>query len=464
MIPSLRRQLQSRRFVRGVSQVLAEPTVWNQTPAVVTKLGNGVRVVSKETCGDVSSVGVFVEAGVRNETVATAGSTRILEKLALTGTSKKPANKLELELGLMGAEMRVVAGREQTSFTIDGGDPRQSVAILGDVVADQGITNFSNEKESILRSIEENEMPNRDVLFDRLHTCAFRDVPLGFTALGPFDNASALTEDHLRTFVSSNYSADSMVLVAAGNVNHDEVVKAAESSFGSWGSVSPPAYQNKPYFCGSELLYRNDEMGPTAYICLGFESVPWKSPDAITFMVMQWIIGKYTKGQGLVPGNISGNRMVNSVANKMDVGCADSFEGFNVFYKDTGMFGFYAVCDEVAVEHCVGEMMFGIGCMSFSVTDEEVARAKRELKASLLGGCSSSSAVCAEVGQQMLAYGRSIPAAEMILRIDAVDAEEVKRVAWEKLNDAEISVTALGPLHGFPQFMDLRRATMMHRY
>eukprot|EP00927_Polykrikos_kofoidii_P003741 TRINITY_DN11511_c0_g1_i2.p1 TRINITY_DN11511_c0_g1~~TRINITY_DN11511_c0_g1_i2.p1 ORF type:complete len:110 (-),score=16.58 TRINITY_DN11511_c0_g1_i2:49-378(-) len=109
-------------------------------------------------------------------------------------------------------------------------------------------------------------------------------------------------------------------------------------------------------------------------------------------------------------------------------------------------------------------MMFGIGCMSFSVTDEEVARAKRELKASLLGEYSSSSAVCAEVGQQMLAYGRSIPAAEMILRIDAVDAEEVKRVAWEKLNDAEISVTALGPLHGFPQFMDLRRATMMHRY
>jgi processing peptidase subunit beta len=464
MIPSLRRQLQSKSFVRGVSQVLAEPTVWNQTPAIVTTLANGLRVVSKETCSDVSSVGMFVEAGVRNETAATAGSARILERLALTGTSKRPADKLEFELGLMGGEMKVSAGREQTSFTISGGDVRKSVAILADVVADQGIANFSKERESTLRSIDETEMPNRSVLFDRLHMCAFRDIPLGFTALGPFDNANALTEDHLRSFVSSNYSADKMVLVAAGNVNHGEVVEVAESSFGNWKSFAPSAYAAKPYFCGSELLYRNDEMGPTAHICLGFESVPWKSPDAITFMVMQWLIGNYKKGEGLVPGNISGNRTVNSVANKMEVGCADEFEGFNTFYKDTGMFGFYAACDEVAVEHCVGEMMFGIGCMSFSVTDEEVARAKRELKASLLGGCTSSSAVCAEVGKHMLAYGRSIPASEMVLRIDAVDAEEVKRVAWKYLNDAEVSVTALGPLHGFPQFMDIRRATNMHRY
>merc|ERR1712232_708144 len=111
-----------------------------------------------------------------------------------------------------------------------------------------------------------------------------------------------------------------------------------------------PIYNTKPYFCGAELIYRNDEMGPTAYISVGWESVPWKSPDAVTFMVMAKIIGSYKKNTGLVPGTISGNRVVNAVANKMQVGCADEFEAFNIFYKDTGMFGFYVVCDEVAVE------------------------------------------------------------------------------------------------------------------
>merc|ERR1712113_1059724 len=189
-----------------------------------------------------------------------------------------------------------------------------------------------------------------------------------------------------------------------------------------------------------------------------------RSPDAVTFMVMQSIIGSYTKGAGLVPGEISGNRTINAVANKMQAGCADKFEAFNCFYRDTGIFGFYIVCDEVAVEHAIGELMFGCNLLSFSVTDEEVERGKRELKASLFGGSGSSSDQCAELGKHMLAYGRSISPAEMILRIDAIDAEEVKRVAWQYLNDNEVAATGLGPLHGMPQYYDLRRATCMHRY
>merc|ERR1719169_49030 len=99
-------------------------------------------------------------------------------------------------------------------------------------------------------------------------------------------------------------------------------------------------------------------MGPTAYVSVGWESVPARSGDAVTFMVMQHIIGSYKKNAGLVPGTISGNRTINAVANKMEVGCADEFEAFNINYKDTGLFGFYIVCDEVAVEHALGELMF----------------------------------------------------------------------------------------------------------
>ncbi|CAK9057651.1 unnamed protein product [Durusdinium trenchii] len=223
-------------------------------------------------------------------------------------------------------------------------------------------------------------------------------------------------------------------------------------------------------------------MGPLAYISIGWEAVPYKSPDAVTFMVMQAIIGKYKKNTGLVPGTISGNRTINAVANKMGVGCAEEYETIMHFYKDTGVFGFYTVCDEVAVEHAVGELMFGINLLSFSVTDEEVERAKRELKASLVNGSGSTQESCNQVGKEVLAYGRGIPPAEMMsgnpttttpwdhgrnvsfaapvrLRIDAVDAEEVKRVAYKYCNDQEISVTGLGPLHGMPELYILRQAT-----
>jgi len=81
-----------------------------------------------------------------------------------------------------------------------------------------------------------------------------------------------------------------------------------------------------------------------------------------------------------------------------------------------------------------------------------------------VNGSGSTVDACTEVGRDVLAYGRGLPPAEMMLRIDAVDAEEVKRVAYKYLNDNEIAVTGLGPLHGMPQFYTLRQATTMVRY
>lgn len=451
---------------RRCYQTIAEPMTWNQAPAVVTTLPNGVRVATKETFGEVASVGVFLNAGVRDETAEMAGASHLIEQLALTGTAKRPRAKLESEVEAMGATLDLNVGREQSSYTMSvmKGGLKQGVDILADLVTAVPVGNLAKEKESILRKLEETEVPTRAVMDDRLHICAFRDYALGFPGVGPFDGVAGLTEAHLKAYVDSNFTASNMVIAASGPVQHAELVQLATAALGGVATGAPKPATTKPYFCGAELLYRNDEMGPTAYIAAGFESVPWRSPDAVTFMLMAHIIGSYKKGAGVVPGTISGNRVINAVANKMQVGCADEFEVFNNFYRDTGIFGFYIACDEVAVEHAIGELMFGANMLAFSVTDEEVERAKRELKHELFSGPCSAENACSTLGKEVLAYGRGLPAAEMVLRIDAIDAEEVKRIAWKYLNDNEIAVTGLGPLHGMPQYFDLRRMTCTHRY
>lgn len=455
------------RFGRGFAvQVLAEPAAWNHPPSLVTTLPNGVRVATKETFGEMATVGVHLDAGVRSETRELTGATHLLEQLALSGTKKRPAEKLAREVESMGAELTVKSGREQMSYSISlfKRDMKQGVDILSDMVNQPPVDNLAGEKASILQKLDSTDVSNREVIMDRLHTCAFRDCSLGFSTIGPFDAIETLSPEHLRSHTDANYTAEKMVVAAVGAVSHAEVVELASAAFGGLKAGPPRLYESRPYFCGAELIYRNDEMGPTAYISVGWEGVPWKSADAVTFMVMAKIIGSYKKDTGLVPGTISGNRVINAVANKMQVGCADEFEAFNYFYKDTGMFGFYIACDEVAVEHAIGELMFGCNMLSFSVTDEEVERGKRELKRSLFATSGSTSDACAELGESVLAYGRGISPAEMVLRIEAIDAEEVKRVAWQYLNDAEVATTALGPLHGMPQYYDLRRSTIAHRY
>lgn len=465
MLGSLRQQLRPR-LTRHVSQALAEPMAWNQAPTMITTLPNGLRVATKECFSEVSTLGVYIDAGVRSETAETAGASHLIEALAFSGTAKRPKDALESEVESMGGILSMSSGREFSSYNLScmGSGVKQGMDILSDLVMNVPVGNLAKEKESILRGVEEMDQPTRSVIDDRLHLTAFRDCSLGYSCIGPYDGIESLTSDSLASYVGTNYTADKMVLVAAGPTAHEEVVSLATASMGSIPTGSPLAYEAKPYFCGAELIYRNDEMGPLAYISVGYESVPHKSPDAVAFMIMKEVIGSYKKSEGLVPGKISGNRVHNAVANKMDVGCAEEFEAFSYFYKDTGMFGFYAVCDEVAVEHCVGELMFGVNVLAFSITDEEVERAKRALKISLFGGSGSTADTCADVGKQVLAYGREVPAAEMLLRIEAIDAEEIKRVAWEYLQDAEVAVTALGPLHGMPHYMVLRNQSRMHRY
>lgn len=447
---------------RGVSQALADPAGWNQAPVVVSKLSNGVRVATQTTFNEVASVGVFVNSGIRDEARNGSGTAALVGKLALAGTSKRSAGALEEELESLGATLDVQVGREQTSFqaSVLGGDVSKGIDIVTDVARNISASNIS---DSIIRSLQEGETDTRNVISDRLHMTAFRDTALGNTVVGPFDNVGSLGEGAIQEYLARTHVGANTVLAAVGPASHDEVVAAAEAGLGGVAAGST-AGSEAPYFCGAELIYRNDDMGPTAYVSVGWEGVPARSPDAVTFSLMAQIIGNYQKGAGLVPGGISGNRTVNAVANKMGIGCADKFECFNLMYRDTGLFGYYIECDEVAVEHAVGELMFGINLLSFAVTDEEVERAKRELKIKLFGGSGSAANACSTVGQQMLQYGRGVPAADMLLRINALDAEEVKRVAYKYLNDAEICVTALGPLHGMPFYMDLRKQTSMHRY
>merc|ERR1719242_609747 len=225
MLGNVSRQLRPR-LCRGVSQVLAEPMAWNQAPATVTTLPNGVRVATRESFSEMASLGIFVNAGTRDETKETAGTAHLLEHLAFSGTEKRGQAQLEMEVESMGGLLSMTAGREQSSYkmSLPAGDVAQGVDILSDIVTNMPVGNLDRDKESILRKIEESEKPNKQVLDDRLHMCAFRDTALGFSSTGPFDNMDSLSSEHLASFLSTNYTGSNMVLAAVGPMKHEAVV------------------------------------------------------------------------------------------------------------------------------------------------------------------------------------------------------------------------------------------------
>merc|ERR1711972_969203 len=118
---------------------------------------------------------------------------------------------------------------------------------------------------------------------------------------------------------------------------------------------------------------------------------------------------------------------------------------------------------ESAVEGCIEELLFGVAGLAHSVTEEEVERGKRQLKTTLFGSLDSTTAIAEDIGRQLLVYGRRMPTSELLLRLDMIDAAEVKRVARKYLCNADIAVTALGPLDKMPPLTELRRKTSAQR-
>jgi processing peptidase subunit beta len=448
-------------------------------PSQVTVLSNGVRVATQKTSDALTgSVGVFIDSGSRDERLENNGAAHFLEHVNFKGTGRRSQKALEAEVEDRGASLNAYTAREQTVYWVKTpmvgteaarGGTSWAGELLSDILLESKITSeaVENEKGVILREMEEIDKTVEEVLLDKLHLAAFRDSSLGFTILGPEENVRKMKRDHLVQYKTDNYLGERIVVAGAGNVDHGALVKVVESTFGKLpkSSNARQVVAEKPYFCASQVVHRNDEMGSVAHIAVGYEGVSWRSPDALTFMVMQQIIGSYKKNAGnILDARISGNRTINNVANKMGVGCADSFAAFNTSYRDTGLFGWYGNCDEVAVEHMVGELMFGCTSLAYSVTDEEVQRAKRELLTQVFGNMNDTTVLMEDLGRQLLVYGRRMEPREFIARLDKIDAEEVKRVAWRKLHDAEITVIGLGPTHGLLQHYEIRKHTQWFRY
>eukprot|EP00812_Abedinium_dasypus_P010429 NODE_404_length_1595_cov_285.521429.p1 GENE.NODE_404_length_1595_cov_285.521429~~NODE_404_length_1595_cov_285.521429.p1 ORF type:complete len:404 (-),score=116.82 NODE_404_length_1595_cov_285.521429:367-1533(-) len=387
--------------------------------------------------------------------------------MAFKGTRRRSRLRLETEIENMGGHLNAYTSREQTAYYAKcfKDDLAQGVDILADILQHSKLdeTAINHERGVILREMEEVEKTVEEVIFDRLHLTAFHESPLGYTILGPVENIQSITQKQLKTYIRTNYTADRIVVVAVGQIDHGSLIRTVEEKFADLpvGGRGMAVYE-KPVFYGSELLYHVDDE-PIGNLAVGYEGVAWTHPDSIGLMLLQTIIGFYKKGEGLTDPWLSGNRATNNLAIQLLDGGCESFSSFNTCYKDTGIFGVYLQATEAGTGHCIQELLFHIGALAHNVTDEEVARGKRQLKATLFGALDSTTSIAEDIGRQLLVYGRHIPIAEFCLRLEAIDTLEVQRVAKKYLLNADIAVTAMGPLKNLPSLPELRTRTVANR-
>jgi mitochondrial-processing peptidase subunit beta len=364
--------------------------------------------------------------------------------------------QLEKEVENMGATLDAYTTREHTAYMarVFKKDVPVAVDILSDILQNAELSDAAIEREKsvILTEKETVEKVEEEVVFDHLHAAIYHGQPLGQTILGSNANIRAMKRQHLVDYIDTHYSADRMVLVGSGAVDHDELCALASKAFGKLPARSKfdVAAAEAPRYFGV-LAKDEEDTKPLAYVAYAAEAVPWSHSDFFTFATLQHLLGSYDRTQGTGVNSMS--RTCSTIAAQE---LAHSVQHFATCYHQTGFFGAYAVCPEEKLEDLSYALINSWPQTAHYASPADVQRAKSKLLATSLAALDSNYDIMEDIGRQVLTIGRRMSPAECYQRIQSVSHDDVVRVANEYLSDTEVSGAAFGRVSTLPDYNILR--------
>jgi predicted Zn-dependent peptidase len=390
-----------------------------------------------------ASLGVWVRAGARSERKAEHGISHLLEHMAFKGTTSRTALEIAESIENVGGDLNAATSIEHTGYFARV--LKDDVVLAADILADilQNSVFDENELEREKHVIEQEIGAARDNpddhVFDLFQAAAFPDQPIGRTILGTVDSVSEFTPDIIRKYMRRNYVGDHMTLAAAGNVDHDELVRVAGERFSDLKPNGAPAPQRAEYKGGEERLVSDHEQ---AHIVLGFEGRAYNSDGFYAAQILASILG----------GGMS-SRLFQEVREKR--GLCYSVYAFHWAFADSGVFGVAAATGEDEVGDLVPVVVDELRRATQTITDEEVVRVRNQIRAGLLMSLESPSARAGQIARQQILWGRPIPLQETVERIGRITAQRVKDIAEQIFSTGDISLAGIGPIGGLPNALSI---------
>ncbi|KAI8889410.1 LuxS/MPP-like metallohydrolase [Backusella circina FSU 941] len=440
----------TKQFVRPLATAAKQSTATR-----ITTLPNGLTVATEENASSGNAtVGVFVDAGSRHESAEKNGVANLFEHIAVQGQ----ASRFEKIGGVLYAQ----TGREQTGFAAKtlGANVEQSVQVLADLVQNTQLDSSAvdSQRAAVLKQQLAAESDYESVVFDHLHATAFMGESLGRPVAGVKETVENLTVEDLVAFQKQNYGSDRIVLVGAGDVEHDALVRLAEKSFGQLETAAAPEIK-KANFTGSEIRLRDDVL-PQARVALAVEGAPYLSTDYFNLLVMQAIMGSWDKTLG---GAANLSSKLSTIVNNNHL--ANSFSAFTKGYKDTGLWGMYVATENKdQIDDFVHFTQKEWVRLSTSVTESEVERAKQQVRAGLLLSLDSTCAVAHDIGSQVLATGKRLSPEELKQTINKITVGDVRKTAYKYLWDQELAVVGQGPIECLTDYLRVRGNMAYNRF
>ncbi len=418
----------------------------------ITTLDSGVRVIT-ERVPSVRSValGFWIATGSVAEHEDQAGISHLLEHMLFRGTERYGSQEIDQIFDAMGAEINAGTDKEATSLYTRVLDRHLDHAfdVMSDMIWNPRFGELEAEREVVLEEIAMYEDDPQDRVFDLLGKAIFGSHPLGRAVIGTGEVVGAVTREQLAAFHGQRYLPASIVIAAAGSVDHDALVEMTEQRSPAAAAELAPAPSNGH----SPALPATDDAESAAaaapdfarrarflakdteqyHVCVGGAGLARDDERRFALRVLEGVLG-----------GTSSSRLFQEVRERR--GLAYSVFTFSSLYAHTGEVGLYVgtrpdnVTEALAVVAAELER-----CVRDPASEEELIRSRENLKGRVVLGMESTGARMSRLGASVLGGLPILSVDEMIERIDSVEIEQVRALAAELFTPGRLSVAGVGP-------------------
>jgi predicted Zn-dependent peptidase len=386
------------------------------------------------------SVGIWVRSGSRCEPPELNGVSHFIEHMVFKGTRRRTAEDIAREVDSVGGMLDAFTAKEMVCF---------NTKVLGehlprvfDIIADMALEpkfdqeDIAREQSVILEEIRMTQDNPEDLVHELFSQNFWMPHALGKPILGTPETVSSFTKDSLQNWFHSSYAPNNLVITAAGNLTHKQMLDLVSERFAGLKPVQNGVVEAAPRPTPHVTLRNKLEL-EQVHICIGLPAFPMTDQRRFAVSVLNNVLG----------GGMS-SRLFQNIRERLGLAYA-IFSELNS-YRDAGVFSVYAgtsLDTATKLVHCVLDEFRRI--RDEKLPEEELRRAKDHLKGATLLALESSGQRMNSLARYHIYFNRHFTPQELIEMLEAVTAEEIQAIAREFFQSERLAASVVGSLNGF---------------
>ncbi len=383
-----------------------------------------------------ASIGIWADVGSASERHEQRGISHLVEHMLFKGTHRRSARQIAEEMDGVGGNLNAFTDKEATCYyakVIDHHVPL-SVDVLSDMFLNSTFeaAEIAKEQKVVLEEIKMYDDSPDELIHDLFIQTMWSGSNLGAPTIGFADTVTKITRDDLCDHMRTRYAANSVVVAAAGNIEHERIVELFAKSFATFaGSCQLPLAESPKTTPSNMFRHKDSEQ---AYLVLGSPGLSVRDDRRYVLSVLDTILG----------GGMS-SRLFQEIREKR--GLVYTVYSFQAAYRGAGLFAIYAGTSPQNVQECVNVITDQLAQLGEKkVGDDELRLAKEHIKGNLTLSLESTSSRMIRLGRSEFSLGRQLSTEEIEAAVDAVTSDGVQALAQELFVPAKAGLCVLGPV------------------